>query len=73
MLNVDIAATAFLQARPCLDHLLESASMQSMKSALPSEARERASRAFQGIKVGKVGGLELIHKKLKDLALCWFQ
>ena len=60
-LNVDIAATAFLEPVPCLDYLLRNADMRDPMQQLAPMARKRAGKAFQGIKVTPVVGLFLHH------------
>ena len=50
-LNVDITATAFLQSRPCMNHLLEMAGMANLTSKLTASSLRDASEAFHGIKV----------------------
>ncbi len=53
-LNVDIAAKAFLQPRPCLEHLLKAGGIPSAASSISAQAREAASDAFRGIKVQRM-------------------
>ena len=50
-LNVDIAATAFLEPVPCLDYLCRNADLRDPMMQLAPMARKKASKAFQGIKV----------------------
>ncbi|KAK9867750.1 hypothetical protein WJX84_002347 [Apatococcus fuscideae] len=50
-LNVDIAASAFLEPVPCLTLLQQTAGMKDLNSSPFPAARDRASMAFKGIKI----------------------